>query len=60
MSKDHSEQIAGARAKSFLALTLYDLVEELSRCAKEWEPRVSQVITSAVKRTFSSSDDKTL
>jgi len=39
---------------------LYDLVEELSRSVKEWEPRVSQVITSAVKRTFSASEDMAL
>lgn len=60
MSRDLSEQIAGARAKSFLAAALYDLMEELSGCVEDWESRVSRLISSAVRRSFTVSEDMML
>ncbi|MFX0113025.1 MAG: hypothetical protein ACFFB3_00605 [Candidatus Hodarchaeota archaeon] len=60
MSRDLSEQIAGARAKNFLANALYDLIEEFSGSMDDWEARTSRVVSSAARRTFSASEDMTL
>ncbi|MFW9914474.1 MAG: hypothetical protein ACFFGZ_02590 [Candidatus Thorarchaeota archaeon] len=60
MSRDLSEQIAGARAKNFLATALYDLIEEFAGCTKDWEERVSRVASVAARRSFSASEDMTL
>ncbi len=60
MSRDLSDQIAGARAKTFLANSLYDLMEELSGCVEDWESRIVRVVSSAAKRAFTSSEDMAL
>ncbi|MFQ5981037.1 MAG: hypothetical protein ACE5OZ_23090 [Candidatus Heimdallarchaeota archaeon] len=60
MSRDLSGQIAGARAKSFLAAALYDLMEELSGCVEDWETRITRVVSSAARRSFTASEDMML